>query len=68
MTGELQFTDFDHNDANNLGTAVLTPQDPLTDLKALAAQIRARGITKIDGDVAIDDRRFPPTGCRTSSC
>ena len=25
----IAFTDFDHNDANNLGTAILTPQNPL---------------------------------------
>ncbi len=56
---KIQFTDFDHNDANNLGTAILTPQDPLTGLKALAAQVRASGISRIDGDVVIDDRLFP---------
>ena len=56
---ENQFTDFDHNDANNLGTAELTPQDPLTALKDLAAQVRASGIKKVDGNVVVDDRLFP---------
>lgn len=55
----LAYTDFDHNDGNNLGTAILTPQNPLAGLNALAAQIKTAGITRIDGDVVIDDRLFP---------
>jgi PBP4 family serine-type D-alanyl-D-alanine carboxypeptidase len=51
-------TDFDHNDANNLGTAILTPQDPLHGLDALAQQVRAAGIQAVTGDVVIDDRLF----------
>jgi PBP4 family serine-type D-alanyl-D-alanine carboxypeptidase len=57
--GALAFTDFDHNDANNLGAAILTPQDPLAGLDAMAAQVKAAGVTRIDGDVVIDDRLFP---------
>ncbi len=34
------------------------PQDPLTGLQALADQVKAAGITRIDGDVAVDDRLF----------
>jgi PBP4 family serine-type D-alanyl-D-alanine carboxypeptidase len=56
----IQYTDFDHNDANNLGTAILTPQDPLFALNALARQVRASGIRSVRGDVAIDDRLFKP--------
>lgn len=52
------FTDFDHNDANNLGTAILTPQDPLHGLDSLAQQVRASGIRSIRGDVVVDDRLF----------
>ena len=51
-------TDFDHNDANGLGTAELTPQDPLYALNDLAAQVKAAGITSVSGDVVIDDRLF----------
>lgn len=57
----IQYTDFDHNDANNLGgTALLTPQDPLYALNQLAREVRASGIKKVSGDVAIDDRLFVP--------
>lgn len=56
--GGIAFTDFDHNDANNLGTAILTPQDPLAGMDELAQQVKASGITAVDGDVVIDDRLF----------
>ncbi len=54
----IEFTNFDHNDANGLGTAVLTPQDPLSGLDQLAASIKASGITSITGEIAVDDRLF----------
>jgi len=54
----IQFTDFDHVDANAIGSAVLTPQDPLTGLDDLAQQIADAGIKKIIGDVIIDARLF----------
>jgi PBP4 family serine-type D-alanyl-D-alanine carboxypeptidase len=54
----VEYTNFDHNDANNLGTAVLTPQDPLAALDDLARQVRASGITSVSGDVVVDDRLF----------
>jgi PBP4 family serine-type D-alanyl-D-alanine carboxypeptidase len=53
-------TDFDHNDANNLGSAILTAPDPLQGLNELARQVAASGIKKISGDVMIDDRLFKP--------
>ncbi|HKE36746.1 MAG TPA: D-alanyl-D-alanine carboxypeptidase/D-alanyl-D-alanine-endopeptidase [Candidatus Baltobacteraceae bacterium] len=56
--GSVAFTDFDHNDANNLGTAILTPQDPLHGLDNLARQVRASGIRSVSGDVVVDDRLF----------
>jgi PBP4 family serine-type D-alanyl-D-alanine carboxypeptidase len=56
----IQYTDFDHNDANSLGTAILTRQDPLFALNALARQVRASGIRSVRGDVAVDDRLFEP--------
>ncbi|MBC1260443.1 D-alanyl-D-alanine carboxypeptidase/D-alanyl-D-alanine-endopeptidase [Synechococcus sp. BSF8S] len=57
--GGVAFTAFDHNDANNLGTALLTPQDPLQALDALARQVRQAGISQVEGDVVVDDRLFP---------
>ncbi len=56
--GKLAYTNFDHNDANNLGTAILTPQNPLLALDVLARQVRASGIRTVSGDVVVDDRLF----------
>jgi PBP4 family serine-type D-alanyl-D-alanine carboxypeptidase len=56
--GTIAFTDFDHNDANNLSTAILPPQDPMRGLDDLAQQVRASGIRTVTGDVIIDDRLF----------
>jgi PBP4 family serine-type D-alanyl-D-alanine carboxypeptidase len=56
--GNVAITTFDHNDANNLGTAILTPQDPLHGLNDLARQVRAAGVRSVAGDVVIDDRLF----------
>jgi D-alanyl-D-alanine carboxypeptidase/D-alanyl-D-alanine-endopeptidase (penicillin-binding protein 4) len=56
----VQYTDFDHNDANSLGSAILTPQDPLFAVDALARQVHAAGIRSVTGDVAVDDRLFVP--------
>jgi D-alanyl-D-alanine carboxypeptidase/D-alanyl-D-alanine-endopeptidase (penicillin-binding protein 4) len=52
------YTNFDHNDANNLGTAILTPQDPLHGLDVLARMVRTWGIRSVKGDVIVDDRLF----------
>ena len=54
----IAITDFDHCDANNLGSAILTKPPPLAGLERLAAQVAASGITKVSGDVIIDDRLF----------
>jgi PBP4 family serine-type D-alanyl-D-alanine carboxypeptidase len=56
--GSIAYTDFDHNDANNLGTAILTPQDPLFGLNSLAQQVVESGIEAVTGDVIVDDRLF----------
>src|SRR5215213_144089 len=56
--GAIAFTNFDHNDANNLSTAILTPQDPMRGLDDLAQQVRASGIQTVTGDVIVDDRLF----------
>jgi PBP4 family serine-type D-alanyl-D-alanine carboxypeptidase len=56
----VQYTDLDHNDANALGTAILTPQDPLYALNRLARKVKAAGITRVTGEIAVDDRLFEP--------
>lgn len=56
----VDITTFDHNDANNLGTAILSPQDPLYALDELARDVKESGITTIRGDVVVDDRLFVP--------
>jgi D-alanyl-D-alanine carboxypeptidase len=58
--GTIAVTDFDHNEADSLGNAQLTAPDPLAGYSALAQQVANRGITKITGDVVIDDRLFQP--------
>lgn len=54
----VQVTDFDHNDANGLGSAVLTPQDPLYSLDRLAADVEASGVTSVTGNVSVDTSLF----------
>jgi D-alanyl-D-alanine carboxypeptidase len=56
----IAITDYDHCDANNLGSAILTKPNPLGGLDKLAVQVAASGITKVSGDVIVDDRLFTP--------
>jgi D-alanyl-D-alanine carboxypeptidase len=56
--GTIAVTNFDHNEADSLGNAVLSEPDPLAGYKALAQQVAQRGITAVTGDVIIDDRLF----------
>jgi D-alanyl-D-alanine carboxypeptidase/D-alanyl-D-alanine-endopeptidase (penicillin-binding protein 4) len=56
--GHIDFTSIDHNDANALPLATLTPEDPLAGLHALARQVAA-GIRRVRGNVIIDARLFP---------
>jgi D-alanyl-D-alanine carboxypeptidase/D-alanyl-D-alanine-endopeptidase (penicillin-binding protein 4) len=56
--GTIDFTDFDHNEARAFNGAILTPEDPLTAINQLAAQVKAAGITSVSGDVIVDDRLF----------
>lgn len=55
---EIAFTKMDHIYANDLPDVSITPQDPLNALNALASQVKAKGITQIDGNILIDDRLF----------
>ena len=61
LDGTLDFANLDHNDANALPGATLTTEDPLAGLNRLAAQVRAAGISHVQGDVIIDDRLFSTT-------
>lgn len=62
--GSLAISDFDHNEANSLGNAVLTTPDPLAGYKDLARQVADSGVTQITGEVVIDDRLFVPFNFR----
>ncbi|HSC35465.1 MAG TPA: D-alanyl-D-alanine carboxypeptidase [Thermodesulfobacteriota bacterium] len=57
--GQFAISNFDHNEADSLGNAVLTKPNPLKGYKAIAQQIADSGITQVD-DVVIDDRLFQP--------
>lgn len=60
--GKTVFKDKDHTYANGGATDTeLTDTDPLAGLNDLAKQVKAAGITQIDGDVLIDDRMFART-------
>jgi D-alanyl-D-alanine carboxypeptidase/D-alanyl-D-alanine-endopeptidase (penicillin-binding protein 4) len=50
----------DHSYADQLPGAVLPPGNPMGALDELAAKVRAAGITRISGNVVIDDRLFRP--------
>lgn len=56
--GKVAFTNFDHTEANSLGSAILTKPDPLAGLDLLAGQVAASGIKAVAGDVVVDDRLF----------
>ena len=58
--GKTVFKDKDHTYANG-AEADLTDTDPLAGLNDLAKQVKAAGVTNIDGDVLIDDRLFART-------
>ena len=55
---EIAFTKLDHIYANALPEVLLTPENPLNAIQALAIEVREKGIQRIDGDVLIDDRLF----------
>jgi D-alanyl-D-alanine carboxypeptidase len=58
--GEVALTDFDHNEANSLGNAVLTTPDPLAGYRRLAEEVASSGIRRVEGDVLIDGRLWKP--------
>ncbi len=62
--GSVAITDYDHNEADSLGNALLTKPNPLAGYRALARQVAKSGVTEITGDVVIDDRLFQPFNFR----
>ncbi len=58
--GTVAITDFDHNEADSLGNAVLTKPDPLAGYRDLARQVAQAGVKEITGNIVIDDRLFQP--------
>ena len=58
--GSIAVSNWDHNEADSLGSAILTSPDPLAGYRTLARAIRAAGITRVAGNVVIDDRLFQP--------
>ena len=53
--------DLNHSYATvGLPGAIEPPGDPLSALDELAASVKAAGITRVNGDVVIDDRLFTP--------
>lgn len=63
--GEIAVSNFDHNEANSLGNAVLTAPNPLRGYINLARQVAASGVRRIKGDVVIDDRLWVPFDFRS---
>ncbi|MDK9501426.1 D-alanyl-D-alanine carboxypeptidase/D-alanyl-D-alanine-endopeptidase [Streptomyces katrae] len=58
--GTVAYTDLDHTYANDFPGATLTPENPLAGIDELARQVRAAGITRVEGDVIVDSRLFAP--------
>ncbi len=58
--GSIAVSDWDHNEADSLGNAILTKPNPLAGYERLARAVKAAGVTRIDGDVIVDDRLFKP--------
>ncbi|MCI0587424.1 MAG: D-alanyl-D-alanine carboxypeptidase/D-alanyl-D-alanine-endopeptidase [Planctomycetes bacterium] len=56
--GRIAFANSDHTYANGNDTAQWTDPDPVAGLDELARQIRGRGISRLDGEVLVDDRLF----------
>jgi D-alanyl-D-alanine carboxypeptidase/D-alanyl-D-alanine-endopeptidase (penicillin-binding protein 4) len=55
---ELAYSVPPQGDANGLPGAKPAPGDPLAGLDDLAEQVRASGVSSVDGEVLIDDRLF----------
>ena len=58
--GSIAVSNWDHNEADGLGNAILTKPNPLAGYAKLASAVRAAGIKRVAGNVVIDDRLFAP--------
>ncbi|WP_405404139.1 D-alanyl-D-alanine carboxypeptidase/D-alanyl-D-alanine-endopeptidase [Streptomyces sp. NBC_01104] len=58
--GTVDYTDLDHTYADDFPGATLTPENPLAGIDKLAQQVRLSGITRVAGNVIVDDRLFRP--------
>ncbi|HEY3674756.1 MAG TPA: D-alanyl-D-alanine carboxypeptidase [Candidatus Tumulicola sp.] len=58
--GSIAVSNWDHNEADSLGNAILTKPNPLAGYAQLAQAVRAAGIKRVAGNVVIDDRLFAP--------
>ena len=58
--GSIAVSNWDHNEADGLGNAILTKPNPLAGYAKLARAVRAAGIKRVAGNVVIDDRLFAP--------
>ena len=58
--GSIAVSNWDHNEADGLGNAILTKPNPLAGYAKLAGAVRAAGIKRVAGNVVIDDRLFAP--------
>ncbi|HEY3482858.1 MAG TPA: D-alanyl-D-alanine carboxypeptidase, partial [Streptomyces sp.] len=57
--GSVDYRNIDHTEAELPG-AMLTPENPLAGINQIAAQVRASGIRRVNGNVIIDPRLFTP--------
>jgi D-alanyl-D-alanine carboxypeptidase len=58
--GSIAVSNWDHNEADSLGNAILTKPNPLAGYERLARSVKAAGISRIDGEIIVDDRLFKP--------
>ncbi|MCM2413104.1 D-alanyl-D-alanine carboxypeptidase/D-alanyl-D-alanine-endopeptidase [Streptomyces sp. RKAG290] len=58
--GTVDYTDLDHTYANDFPGATLTPENPLAGINKIAQQVRKSGITRVNGNVIVDNRLFRP--------
>ncbi|MEO7039356.1 MAG: D-alanyl-D-alanine carboxypeptidase [Candidatus Elarobacter sp.] len=58
--GTIAVSDWDHNEADGLGNAILTKPNPLAGYATLGRAVKAAGIMRVAGNVIIDDRLFQP--------
>jgi D-alanyl-D-alanine carboxypeptidase len=63
--GSIAVSNWDHNEADSLGNAVLTQPNPIAGYLRLAQAVKAAGIDRVAGDVVIDDRLFKPFNFRS---